>query len=71
MSFFEAGRKEQMYFIAPHKEVGFDEAYIIAILFYWYTFLKKTPLTDSNKMFRGLKKENKNIDTNYFFWERE
>lgn len=65
-AFFKAGKHRRRYFIAPKVEVPFDEAFIIALLFYKRAFLeKRSRLINSLKYAYNLK----DVKTNYWLWE--
>lgn len=70
-AFFKAGTYPFRYFIAPFKEIPFDEAFVVALLFYWKAFLKGVPLKNTKKLFDALEYayKLKDISTNFFFWE--
>lgn len=69
-AFLEKSKTKHRYFIAPFKEVGFDEAFVVALLFYWQAFLKGIPIDNSKKIFQALEYacKTKGVSTNYFFW---
>lgn len=64
-AFFKAGNPKRRYYIAPRKDVPFDEAFIVALLFYRRAFIEKR-----YKLFTALKYvyNLKDIRTNYWFW---
>jgi hypothetical protein len=65
-AFFKAGKPKQRYFIAPRVDVPFDEAFLIALLFYKRAFLEKRPrLFNSLKYVYNLK----DVKTNYWLWQ--
>lgn len=65
-AFFKAGKPKQRYFIASRVDVPFDEAFLIALLFYKRAFLEKRPsLFNSLKYVYNLK----DVKTNYWLWE--
>jgi len=69
-AFFKAGKPKYRFFIAPFKEVPFDEAFLIALLFYKNAFLERTSLENSKSLFKALEKVyTMRIKTSYFFWE--
>jgi hypothetical protein len=65
-AFFKAGNPKKRYFIATRVDVPFDEAFLIALLFYKRAFLEKRPrLFDALKYVYNLK----DVKTNYWLWE--
>lgn len=64
-AFFKAGKPNCRYYLAPRKDVPFDEAFIVALLFYKRAFLEKRP-----KLYSALKYvyNLKDIRTNYWLW---
>jgi hypothetical protein len=62
----KAGNPKRRYYITPRKDVPFDEAFIIALLFYKRAFLDRRP-----KLFSALKYvyNLKAIRTNYWLWK--
>jgi len=64
-AFFKAGNPKRRYYIAPRKDVPFDEAFLVALLFYKRAFLEKRP-----KLFNAIKYvyNLKDIKTNYWLW---
>lgn len=70
-AFFKAGVDNTLYFIAPHQEVSFDEAFLVSLLFYRKAFLQRTPLSDSKQIFKALEYayKLKDITTKYWFWQ--
>ena len=70
-AFFKAGVDNTLYFIAPHQEVSFDEAFLVSLLFYRKAFLQRTPLSDSKQIFKALEYayKLKDINTKYWFWQ--
>ena len=71
-AFLEAGTPRYRYFIAPHIEVPFDEAFIVSLLFYRKAFLRKLDIRSKKQVFKALEYvyNLKDIKTNYFLWER-
>ena len=69
-AFIEKSKTEHRYFIAPFNEVGFDEAFVVALLFYWQVFLKGIPIDNSNKILKALEYayKTKGVSTKYNFW---
>ena len=65
-AFLKAGNPKRRYYIAPRKDVPFDEAFIVALLFYKRAFLDRRP-----KLFSALKYvyNLKDIKTNYWLWK--
>lgn len=65
-AFFKAGRPRRRYYIAPRVDVTFDEAFLVALLFYKKAFLEKRP-----RLFSALKYvyNLKDVKTNYWLWE--
>jgi len=65
-AFFKAGKPKKRYFIAPRVDVPFDEAFLIALLFYKRAFLEKR-----QRLFNSLKYvyKLKDVKTNYWLWE--
>ena len=65
-AFLDSRNAKKRYFIAPHKDVPFDEAFIIALYFYRKAFLNKSKnLSKALNYVYHLK----DIKTNYFLWE--
>jgi len=65
-AFLNAGNPKRRYYIAPRKDVPFDETFIVALLFYKRALLDRRP-----KFFSALKYvyNLKDIKTNYWLWK--
>lgn len=65
-AFFKAGKPQRRYYIAPRVDVTFNEAFLVALLFYKKAFLEKRP-----RLFSALKYvyNLKDVKTNYWLWE--
>ena len=65
-AFLTAGKPKIQYYIAPKVDVPFDEAFIVALLFYKKAFIEKRKrLSYALKYVYKLK----DIRTNYWYWE--
>jgi hypothetical protein len=69
-AFLDANNPKYRFFIAPKKDVTFDEAFIASLLFYRNAFLKNIDIKSEQTVYQALKKVYKlgDIRTNYFFW---
>jgi len=70
-AFFKSGKKTLRYYIAPRVEVPFDEAFLVALLFYKKAFLDATANQKHDRTFSALKYafRLKDIKTNYWLYE--
>lgn len=69
-AFFEAGKHRLRYYIAPHEDVPFDEAFLVALLFYKKAFLDTFAKRKYDMIFRSLKYAYnlKDLRTNYWLY---
>jgi len=68
-AFFKAcRRRRQMYFISTRAKVPFDEAFLVALLFYKKAFVEK-----GSSLWRALKytESLKDIKSEYWFWPKK
>jgi hypothetical protein len=65
-AFFKAGEPKRRFYIAPRVDVPFDEAFLVALLFYKKAFLEKRRrlLSALNYVYKL-----KDVKTNYWIWE--
>jgi hypothetical protein len=70
-AFFKAGKKSLRYYIAPRVEVPFDEAFIVALLFYKKAFLDTKANQKQDRTFSALKYafRLKDVKTNYWLYQ--
>jgi len=70
-AFLEAGKPRYRYYIAPRVDVPFDEAFIVALLFYKKAFLGKAFKKRRNQLFNVLNYVYglKDIKTSYWLWQ--
>ena len=69
-AFLEANNSSR-FFIAPRKEVKFNEAFIVSLLFYRNAFLNEVNIKSERAVFKALKRVYKlgDIKTHYSFWK--
>ena len=70
-AFLEANNSSFRFFIAPRKEVKFNEAFIVSLLFYRNAFLKPINIESKRAVFNALKRVNKlgDVKTHYSIWK--